>query len=87
MANYIENGTIAVASTAQDIVDEGNAYGAVVIQALGGDLRVNVGADADADNGETVYQDTSSTFSALNGQRISGWSTTASMTYSIRLAG
>lgn len=87
MATYIVNGTIADASTAQDAVADGNSYGAVVIQAIGGDLRVNVGADASATLGETVYNNTSSTFSALSGQRISVWSTTDAMTYSIRLAG
>ena len=87
MATYIVNGTIADASTAQDAAADGDSYGAVVIQAIGGDLRVNVGADASATDGETVYNNTSSTFSALSGQRISVWSTTDAMTYSIRLAG
>ena len=87
MATYIVNGTIADASTAQDAVADGDSYGAVVIQAIGGDLRVNIGADASATLGETVYNNTSSTFSALSGQRISVWSTTDAMTYSIRLAG
>jgi len=84
---YIVNGTIETASTAQDAVAAGNNYISVVIQAIGGDLRVNVGADASATDGETVYEDTSSTFTALTGQRISVWSTTDAMTYSIRLAG
>ena len=86
-ATYIINGTIADASTAQDAVAAGNDYGACVIQAIGGDLRVNVGADASGTAGETVYSGTSSTFTALNGQRISVWSTTDAMTYSIRLVG
>lgn len=87
MATYIVNGTIETASTAQDAVTAPNNYISVVIQAIGGDLRVNVGADASATDGETVYKDTSSTFTALTGQRISVWSTTDAMTYSIRLAG
>ena len=87
MATYIVNGTITDASTAQDAVAAGNNYISVVIQAIGGDLRVNVGADASATAGETVYKDTSSTFTALSGQRISVWSTTDAMTYSIRTAG
>jgi len=85
-ATYIINGTIQDASTAQDAVADGNDYIAVVIQATGGDLRVNVGANASASAGETVYEDTSSTFTALSGKRISVWSTTDAMTYSIRLA-
>lgn len=87
MATYIVNGTIQDASTAQDAVAAGNNYISVVIQAIGGDLRVNVGADASESAGETVFQDTSSTFTALSGQRISVWSTTDAMTYSIRTAG
>jgi len=87
MATYIVNGTIQDASTAQDAVAAGNNYISVVIQAIGGDLRVNVGADASGSAGETVFQDTSSTFTALSGQRISVWSTTDAMTYSIRTAG
>ena len=83
---YIINGTIAAGSTAQDAVAAGNNYIAVVIQAIGGDLRVMVGADASGTIGETVYEDTSSTFTALSGQRISVWSTTNGMSYSIRLA-
>jgi len=83
---YILNGTIADASTAQDAVADGNDYIAVVIQAIGGDLRVNVGADASGTAGETVFQNTTSTFTALTGQRISVWSTTDAMTYSIRVA-
>jgi len=59
---------------------------AVVIQAIGGDLRVNVGADASGTAGETVFQNTSSTFTMINGQRISVWSTTDAMTYSVRTA-
>ena len=47
MATYIVNGTIQDASTAQDAVAAGNGLNAVVIQAIGGDLRVNVGADAE----------------------------------------
>lgn len=86
MATYIINGTIADASTAQDAVADGHNYLAVVIQAIGGDLRVNVGVDASGTVGETVFQNTTSTFSALNGQRISVWSTTDAMTYSVRLA-
>lgn len=87
MATYIVNGTIQDASTAQDAVAAGNNYISVVIQAIGGDLRVNVGADASESAGETVFQDTSSTFTTLSGQRISVWSTTDAMTYSIRTAG
>lgn len=87
MATYIVNGTIQDASTAQDAVAAGNNYISVVIQAIGGDLRVNVGADASGSAGETVFQDTSSTFTTLSGQRISVWSTTDAMTYSIRTAG
>ena len=87
MATYIVNGTIQDASTAQDAVAAGNNYISVVIQAIGGDLRVNVGADASGSAGETVYEDTSSTFTQLNGQRISVWSTTDAMTYSVRMAG
>lgn len=86
MATYIVNGTIQDASTAQDAVAANNGYVAVVIQAVGGDLRVNVGADASGAAGETVYDGTSSTFTCLNGQRISVWSTTDAMTYSIRQA-
>lgn len=86
MALYIINGTIETASTAQNAVDDGNGLNAVVIQAIGGDLRVNVGADASDTLGETVLEDTSSTFTMLAGRRISVWSTTDAMTYSIRTA-
>ena len=86
MATYIVNGTIH-ASIAQDAVAAGNGLNAVVIQAIGGDLRVNVGADASGTAGETVFENTSSTFTMINGQRISVWSTTDAMTYSVRLAG
>jgi hypothetical protein len=86
MATYIVNGTIQDSSTAQDAVAAGNGLNAVVIQAIGGDLRVNVGADASGTAGETVFQNTSSTFTMINGQRISVWSTTDAMTYSVRTA-
>lgn len=86
MPDYIVNGTIQDASTAQDAIAAGHNYIAVVIQATGGELRVNVGANASGTAGETVFNNTSSTFSALNGQRISVWSTTDAMTYSVRLA-
>ena len=86
MATYIVNEKIQNASTAQDAVAAGNGLNAVVIQAIGGDLRVNVGADASGTAGETVFQNTSSTFTMINGQRISVWSTTDAMTYSVRTA-
>lgn len=86
MATYIVNGTIAAGSTAQDAVAAGHNYISVVIQAIAADLRVNVGADASGTAGETVFADTSSTFTMLNGQRISVWSTTNGMAYSIRTA-
>ena len=86
MPAYIVNGTIETASTAQDAVAQGSGYNSAVIQAIGGDLRVNIGADASATLGETVLEDTTSTFTHINNQRISVWSTTDAMTYSIRLA-
>ena len=86
MATYIVNGTIQDSSTPQDAVAAGNGLNAVVIQAIGGDLRVNVGADASGTAGETVFQNTSSTVTMINGQRISVWSTTDAMTYSVRTA-
>lgn len=86
MPAYIVNGTIAAGSTAQDAVAQGAGYNSAVIQAIGGDLRVNIGADASGTAGETVLEDTTSTFTHINNQRISVWSTTNGMSYSIRLA-
>ena len=86
MPAYIVNGTIAAGSTAQNAIAEGHNYISIVIQAIAADLRVMVGADASATIGETVFADTSSTFTALSGQRVSVWSTTNGMAFSIRLA-
>lgn len=86
MPAYIVNGTIAAGSTAQDAIDAGHNYISIVIQAIAADLRVNVGANASGTAGETVFADTSSTFTALSGQRVSVWSATNGMAFSIRLA-
>lgn len=86
MPTYIVNDTIDAGSTAQDALAEGHNYISIVIQAIAADLRVNVGANASATAGETVFADTSSTFTALTGQRVSVWSTTNGMAFSIRLA-
>jgi len=83
---YLINGTIQDASTSEVAVAAGNNYTAVVIQAIGGDLVVNVGAAASGTAGETVFDGTTATFTALSGQAINVWSTTDAMTYSIRLA-
>lgn len=83
MATYIINGTIAANNTAEDILPANNNFIAVVIQAIGADLRVNVDANASASAGETIFADTSATFTNLTGKRISAYGAMGTA-YSIR---
>lgn len=71
MADFITNHTVT--STASDILPDGHAVDSCVIQALANDIVINIGADASATDGETIFADSSATFCNLGGRRVSAY--------------
>lgn len=77
----ITNGTAD--TTATDALAAGHNYDAVVIQALANNIIVNIDANAAVGAGETVFANTSATFTNLKGRRVSVYAASAT-SYSIR---
>lgn len=66
---FIHNFTAT--STASDVLAEGHRVDSCVIQALANDIVVNIGDTASASAGETVFANTSATFTNILGRNIS----------------